>query len=112
MHCLPGDNKTLDLKNAVDRVNLGLLPSSEKGWPLAVAALRKDRGGWLHVHGNCPESELDAWAESVRAAIESLCCTEHGAGWTAQVQHVEKVKWYAPRVRHVVADVECRPPKP
>lgn len=108
----PGDNKTLDLKNAVDRVNLGLLPSSEKGWPLAVAALRKDRGGWLHVHGNCPESELDAWAESVRAAIESLCCTEHGAGWTAQVQHVEKVKWYAPRVRHVVADVECRPPKP
>ena len=35
-----------------DRVNLGLLPSSEAGWPAACAALRPDSGGWLHVHGN------------------------------------------------------------
>ena len=35
-----------------DRVNLGLIPSSEGGWAAACAALRRDRGGWLHVHGN------------------------------------------------------------
>ena len=35
-----------------DRVNLGLLPSSEAGWPVACATLRPDTGGWLHVHGN------------------------------------------------------------
>ena len=35
-----------------DHVNLGLIPSSETGWPVACAALRSDKGGWLHVHGN------------------------------------------------------------
>lgn len=35
-----------------DHVNLGLIPSSEAGWPVACAALRSDTGGWLHVHGN------------------------------------------------------------
>ena len=35
-----------------DHVNLGLIPSSEAGWPVACAALRSDKGGWLHVHGN------------------------------------------------------------
>ena len=35
-----------------DHVNLGLIPSSEPGWPVACAALRSDSGGWLHVHGN------------------------------------------------------------
>ena len=35
-----------------DRVNLGLLPSSEAGWPAACAALNPSSGGWLHIHGN------------------------------------------------------------
>lgn len=33
-------------------MNLGLLPSSEPGWPVACAVLRPDTGGMLHVHGN------------------------------------------------------------
>ena len=36
--------------NIANRVNLGLLPSSEAGWLTACAALRPDRGGVLHVH--------------------------------------------------------------
>lgn len=35
-----------------DRVNVGLIPSSEPGWPTALAALRLDTGGILHVHTN------------------------------------------------------------
>ncbi len=35
-----------------DRVNLGLIPSSERGWAVACAALKPDSGGVLHVHGN------------------------------------------------------------
>ena len=31
---------------------LGLIPSSEQGWPVACSCLRSDKGGWLHVHGN------------------------------------------------------------
>ena len=42
----------LKLKNFADRVNLGLIPSSEEGWPVACAALKRSTGGWLHIHGN------------------------------------------------------------
>lgn len=35
-----------------NRVNLGLLPSSEEGWPIACQLLRKDTGGILHIHQN------------------------------------------------------------
>jgi len=38
-------------KDIVDRVNLGLIPSSEPGWQVACAAL-KPKGGILHIHSN------------------------------------------------------------
>lgn len=47
-----GDNRKLTLSNTADRVNLGLIPSSEEGWPIACQVLRKDVGGILHVHQN------------------------------------------------------------
>ena len=40
------------MENFADRVNLGLIPSSEEGWPIACAALKSSTGGWLHIHGN------------------------------------------------------------
>uniref|UniRef100_A0A2C9JRV7 tRNA(Phe) (4-demethylwyosine(37)-C(7)) aminocarboxypropyltransferase n=1 Tax=Biomphalaria glabrata TaxID=6526 RepID=A0A2C9JRV7_BIOGL len=46
-----GDNRELKLTSVADRVNLGLIPSSEDGWPVAGQVL-KDTGGVLHVHGN------------------------------------------------------------
>lgn len=33
-------------------MNLGLIPSSEEGWPVACRLLRKDVGGVLHIHHN------------------------------------------------------------
>lgn len=47
-----GDNRKLKLSNVADRVNLGLIPSSEEGWPIACQVLRKDVGGILHIHQN------------------------------------------------------------
>ena len=47
-----GDNRKLKLSNVADRVNLGLIPSSEEGWPIACQVLRKDTGGILHIHQN------------------------------------------------------------
>ncbi|PIK38079.1 tRNA wybutosine-synthesizing protein 2-like protein [Apostichopus japonicus] len=38
-------------RSVADRVNLGLIPSSECSWPVACAAL-KPSGGTLHIHGN------------------------------------------------------------
>ncbi len=39
-------------RGVADRVNLGLIPSSEDGWPVACAALKPQTGGMLHIHGN------------------------------------------------------------
>ncbi|XP_045416471.1 tRNA wybutosine-synthesizing protein 2 homolog [Lemur catta] len=47
-----GDNRKLKLSNVADRVNLGLIPSSEEGWPIACQVLRQDAGGILHIHQN------------------------------------------------------------
>lgn len=41
----------LQLRGVADRVNLGLIPSSEDAWPVACQVL-KPSGGILHVHGN------------------------------------------------------------
>lgn len=54
-----GDNMKFPLRGVADHVNLGLIPSSEAGWLVACAALRLDRGGWLHVHGNVTSSIKD-----------------------------------------------------
>ncbi|XP_003256234.2 tRNA wybutosine-synthesizing protein 2 homolog [Nomascus leucogenys] len=47
-----GDNRKLKLSNIADRVILGLIPSSEEGWPIACQLLRQDAGGILHIHQN------------------------------------------------------------
>ncbi|NWU11798.1 TYW2 protein, partial [Cephalopterus ornatus] len=47
-----GDSRQLELRDMADRVNLGLIPSSEEGWPVACRVLKKDTGGVLHIHHN------------------------------------------------------------
>ncbi|NXP12924.1 TYW2 protein, partial [Thinocorus orbignyianus] len=47
-----GDSRQLELRDVADRVNLGLIPSSEEGWPVACRVLKKATGGVLHIHHN------------------------------------------------------------
>ncbi|XP_076332434.1 tRNA wybutosine-synthesizing protein 2 homolog isoform X2 [Tachypleus tridentatus] len=47
-----GDNREVCPRGVADRVNLGLLPSSEPGWKTACLALKQKTGGTLHVHAN------------------------------------------------------------
>lgn len=92
---------------SADRVHLGLLPSSEEGWPIAVRLLRPRKGGWMHVHANVIESSIPSWVERVVETVERLG-GELGKEWGGvHCRHLEKVKSYAPRVWHVVADIEC-----
>ncbi|NWV96594.1 TYW2 protein, partial [Machaerirhynchus nigripectus] len=51
-HIHAGDSRQLELRDVADRVNLGLIPSSEEGWPVACHVLKKDTGGVLHIHHN------------------------------------------------------------
>ena len=104
-----GDNvaSAPKLRGVAHRVNLGLIPSSEAGWPVAIEALRAE-GGLLHVHANVGSAEADeaAWCDAMLATFRTLS-EAAGRDWTVSVEHVERVKWYAPRIRHVVADVRC-----
>ncbi|OVA06603.1 tRNA transferase Trm5/Tyw2 [Macleaya cordata] len=103
---LEGDNRDTAPKRVADRVCLGLLPTSEESWLTAVRALRIE-GGMLHVHGNVKDSEETTWSEYVAKSISDIATTE-GCHWEVSVQHVERVKWYGPHIRHLVADVRCK----
>ena len=98
---LPGDNAVtaLKVKGLVDRVNLGLLPSSELGWGLAMAALKSDSGGWLHVHENVAEADEPAWLERLQVGE---------CGWGGACSDGEEIDMFVYRYgicvhRHVFA---------
>ena len=101
----PGDNQVTlrDLKGTADRVLLGYLPSSEPTWEPAIQSL-KETGGTLHIHMNVEEERIDAWCEET---IQKCLKFAHDGRrhWEVVSHHLEKVKWYAPRIRHVVLDV-------
>jgi tRNA G37 N-methylase Trm5 len=109
----PGDNVSSlsAFEGQAHRVNLGLIPSSEAGWPVAVRALRAE-GGWLHVHANVPTT-IEPRALWLAHLSDSLAAIAQDAGrqsWAPPVVvHVERVKGYAPRIDHCVADVWLGP---
>ncbi|CAK6964695.1 tRNA wybutosine-synthesizing protein 2 homolog [Scomber scombrus] len=129
-----GDNRKLQLCDVADRVNLGLIPSSEGGWPIACRLLKKTTGGILHIHQNvtsplpntAPIPAIDdatqrvsgkkadrevwqAWADDTAKSITSMLKDLTGASWITNIQHIEHVKSYAPHIHHIVLDLECRP---
>lgn len=112
---LVGDSRKVavdhNLVNIADRVSLGLLPSSEGGWSTAIRALKSDTGGWLHVHGNVPIKEKEAWALWVCDQLSHIVVKDRKGdfNWVVICTHVERVKSFAPTVDHYVADVFVGP---
>eukprot|EP00040_Diaphanoeca_grandis_P028073 m.161211 g.161211 ORF g.161211 m.161211 type:complete len:456 (+) comp31219_c0_seq2:252-1619(+) len=121
-----GDNAALAPKNIADRVNLGLIPSSELGWPVGCKALRSDKAGWLHIHDNVTVAVDDSDVKDMSAMHASfaqrashisreltkiLSHTEphNHCKWVVECKHIEKVKSYAPKIYHVVFDFLCSP---
>lgn len=96
-----GDNRdTLQkLCGIADRVVLGLIPSSQATWALAIKCL-KPTGGVIHVHMNVEENEIEEWIEKTLEWFTTV------SGKTAIASHFEKVKWYCPHIRHVVLDIQ------
>jgi tRNA wybutosine-synthesizing protein 2 len=83
-------------------VNCGLLPSSEDSWEMSLEIL--DGDGWLHLHENVGVKDVLART----AAIEELILRwlkKTGDQRSANVEHVEYVKTFAPGVWHCVFDV-------
>ncbi|XP_061786291.1 tRNA wybutosine-synthesizing protein 2 homolog [Nerophis lumbriciformis] len=119
----PEDNRQVQLGSVADRVNLGLIPTSEDGWPVACRLLKKTTGGILHIHQNVTwpgvitdewgvrgkREAWQAWAADAASRVGSLLKELTSKPWTTSIQHIEAVKSYAPHVHHVVLDLECRP---
>lgn len=92
----------------IRHVNCGLLPTSRGSWSTAVAALDPDRGGWVHVHENFAEGEIESKAEEVRDVFQGLL---HDTKEKVVLDGIIRVKTYAPGVYHCVLDIWI-PPHP
>jgi tRNA wybutosine-synthesizing protein 3 len=99
---LEGDNRKQKFEPEFDRINLGLLPTSEMGYSIALQAL-KPEGGVLHIHGLAKGGSEDQWAEKLSEELETI------GPFSCTVEHVERVKWYAPHQRHIVVDIHASP---
>ncbi|NWW72511.1 TYW2 protein, partial [Climacteris rufus] len=94
----PGDCRQLELRDVADRVNLGLLPSSEEGWPVACRVLKKDMGGVLHIHHNVETPPAPALPHTLVLPAEQE--SPEAASCDAEVQHpVENGGMLGARIR-------------
>ena len=96
-----GDNRVnaASLEGLADRVLLGLLPSSEEGYEVAMRSLSPE-GGYLHVHGVAPAKDHASWAAGVVDSLDSV-----DPGRCIDAGPAIRVKSYAPHWDHVVLDV-------
>ena len=100
-----GDNRLTapNLSGQADRVILGLLPTAEGGFELAINCLKKI-GGCLHIHGIAPANDHDSWVDEIIIKLSNL---NHDFSITETSQ--VRVKSYAPHWDHIVLDVNLSP---
>ncbi|CAE8588749.1 unnamed protein product, partial [Polarella glacialis] len=105
-----GDNRRKEVQQAVEgkchRVMLGLIPTSRDGFPNAIAALRP-AGGMLHVHWNAPADAEAATAQGIAEELEAMLLAARGGSWKCEVTAIQRVKSFAPKVRHLQIDIKC-----
>ncbi|NXG31850.1 TYW2 protein, partial [Dromaius novaehollandiae] len=77
--CSPALSFQLELRDVADRVNLGLIPSSEEGWPVACRVLKKDTGGVLHIHHNVEALPAAAHQQPAVSGDEQRLTEEAGS---------------------------------
>lgn len=104
----------------IRHVNCGLLPTSRGTWKIAAESLDERFSGWVHVHENFGVNEIDQKAEEVRQEFQQLIgqlrptTGEKCAGTSRQVEleHINRLKSYAPGVIHCVIDIHVHPSNP
>jgi tRNA wybutosine-synthesizing protein 2 len=101
-----------DLIPPVTHVNCGLLPSSRGSWESAVQIVDPIKGGWIHLHENLRNNEISERAAEVEQVVQQMVdqipCPP-GFARKAKLEHIEKVKSYAPGVIHCVLDIYICP---
>ncbi|CCK71606.1 tRNA(Phe) (4-demethylwyosine(37)-C(7)) aminocarboxypropyltransferase KNAG_0H01920 [Huiozyma naganishii CBS 8797] len=101
----------------VRHINLGLLPSSEQGWPVSVSILRTHHD-WaacptvsLHIHENVHIGSLTdgTFTERVLRRLTDLAelpGDQQQHSWQFTAKRLERIKTFAPDVWHVCLDVD------
>jgi tRNA wybutosine-synthesizing protein 2 len=98
------NNQNIRSLPPIRHINLGLLPHSRDTWRDAVALLDTTLGGWIRAHENVGEEEMEDRKVEVEGLFQGYL-DEGGGRRKARVEHVERVKMYAPGVVHCVFDV-------
>jgi len=92
----------------VRHVNCGLLPTSRRSWKTAVRTIDPILGGWIHIHENIPRAKIQDKSKEVTNQIQCILVDRisdyEGKVSEAVLEHVEKVKTYAPGIVHCVLD--------
>ena len=98
---LEGDNRetTEILENIADRVLLGLLPSAEKSFEVALKCIKKE-GGVLHIHGLAPSKNHEIFVTDTIDKLHNI-----DQKYKSISYEVNKIKSYAPHWDHLVLDV-------
>ena len=94
----------------IRHINLGLLPSSQQGWPVALRLLGS-HNNWdvcslstLHIHENVSIEEINdgSFVKQTITKLEILGATRYQFNST----HLEKIKPFAPDGWHICLDVD------
>ncbi|KAI9139933.1 S-adenosyl-L-methionine-dependent methyltransferase [Paraphysoderma sedebokerense] len=109
IHRGPNHRSLQAFESTADRVQLGLIPSSEQGYELAVRSLDPLKGGWIHVHGNVVEGRESHWCDDLVLRFKNIFKDIRGSQWKIEIVWLERVKSFKPRVWHCVADMKCTP---
>jgi tRNA wybutosine-synthesizing protein 2 len=96
----------------IRHVNCGLLPTSRGSWETAVRIVDPDLGGWIHLHENIATKDIESKSREILEEIQDLIDNippqekqVRGRPKLAVLDHVERVKTYAPGVMHCVLDI-------
>lgn len=90
----------------IRHVNLGLLPDARLAWRDAVNLVDEEEGGCVRVHENFGMKDIEARKEEAERVCQGYL-DEHDKSKerTVHIEHVERVKMYAPGVVHCVFDL-------
>jgi tRNA wybutosine-synthesizing protein 2 len=92
---------TLDIMH----INCGLLPSSKDIWTAALT-ITNGHDAWLHLHENVAVEDIEHRRREIFNSLQSDLSTSIGnMDRGLDIEHVEKVKTFAPGVWHCVFDV-------
>ncbi|KAK9240518.1 S-adenosyl-L-methionine-dependent methyltransferase [Lipomyces kononenkoae] len=96
---------TNNFKFNISHINMGLLPSSEQSWSIAIelAALSSEDNIALHVHANVAQPDIECWSRSTELRL-TLLLAEFSCSSSVTLTHIEKIKSFAPGVMHICGD--------